>query len=73
MIRVYWRLRGLYCNWLSLLDWLLHGSPYVSGHDWLQRKDMELECKRCHIVEHWFVDAVGGGLVCENCGKTKEA
>jgi hypothetical protein len=63
----------LYCWALSFLSWLKMGWPYIDGHDWVQGEDKELECRRCHAIEHWFVPAVGGGLVCENCGKTKDA
>jgi len=44
------RIAGLYCGALSCYDWLLHGSPYISGHDYELATDDEngpLKCKRC--------------------------
>ena len=49
---------NLYCWALSWLNWLLHGSPYISGHDYLS-------------VD---VDDFGRGtLVCQRCGHQSRA
>jgi len=50
---------GLYCWALTFLRWLLHGSPPVSGHDYLSLDvDVDgrgtLECRRCgHRSTAW--------------------
>lgn len=60
-------MRRFYCHFLSFLSWLKDRPPYTSGHDLMEREDSDLECRRCHEVFHWFVPAVGGGLVCTKC------
>ena len=64
-----------YCHFLSFLSWLKNGSPYISGHDWFQREDGELECRRCKTISHWFIPAGErweNRLICTNCGEVRE-
>ena len=65
-------MRRFYCRFLSFLSWLKDGPPYFSSHDLMEREDGDLECRRCHLVSHWFVPAVGGGLICTKCRETKD-